>query len=330
MQNFILPDYLDGTKIDSKNINLFNLYLVSQLTPYMRIMSDLQVEIRFEKGEHPEIEGIPLDSLVPIIRHDESMKVFLRALKGYRENPSKNYIFTKDLTTSLKNTKLDVRSKYLPKKFSAFIEMKGLFDHEGEEIKGFFVDIKSDPNHFIYLGFVNFNHNLNSYTISHLNIPLEDSERPLSELIKDYQYVCRGVDKEMLKKWKTGENICGNPIIEEYVQQGEYYDHFHAVFNAIIYITNPQEDMIEESNIFSDKKSKRDTQKKIYTPKNFIILGKNFKNPKEYTCGEIGVSGHWRWQPYGPARSLLKRIFIKPHTRNYNNKLSDTEVVLES
>lgn len=327
MQHFILPDYLDGTKINKENIHLFNLYLCSQLTDYMKCLSEVQVEIVFDKDENPIVEGFPIANLLPLIRHDESMKVFLRALKGYKENPSKNYIFTKELTNSLKETKLDIKTKYLPDNFSGFIEMKGLLDHEGEEIKGFFIDIQNNDKKFIYMGFISYNRDNRNYNISHLNIPLENNDKSIRELIGEYQYVCRGINKKAVDKVLGGDTLNQDLIFDEKKQRGEYYDHFHAIFNALVYIANPQENMDEDINIFRGKAKKIATQKKIYTPKKFILLGKNFKMPKEYRCGEVGVTGHWRWQPYGPQNSLLKRIFIKPYIRNYTNKYTEAHFV---
>lgn len=322
MQELILPDYLDGTRVARDNIHLYNLYLCCNLINYMNIVSDSAIEIKFPDHEIPKIDGLDISNLVPLLNHDESMKVFLRAYKGYRENTnSKNFIFTKDLTQSLLKTKLDIKSKYLPKNFSGFILMRGLLDNDGEEIKGFFIDIKNDPSHFLYLGFVGFSKEYQGYTVSHLNIPLDDSEKPIKDMISQHDHIYRGIDRETINKINSGSSLKNlDNIFNKTVKQGEYYDHFHAILNAVIYINSEQENSIEEKNIFSNKKSKKETQQKIYTPKSYIYFGKNFNFPKEYNCGEIQVSGFWRWQPHGPQRSLLKRIFIAPHTRNYNQK----------
>jgi hypothetical protein len=326
MQELILPDYLDGTRIARDNIHLYNLYLCSHLIKYMNLISDTTIEVKFNEPKIPQVDGINLPDLLPILNHDESLKVFLRAYKGYKENiNSKNYIFTKDLSDSLVKTRLDVKSKFLPKKFSGFILMRGLKDNDGEDIKGFFVDIKSEPNHFLYLGYVGYSEEYRGYTISHLNIPLENPEKPLKDIISQHDHIYRGVPKNIISKLDSNFESFDN-IFEKTVKQGRYYDHFHAILNAIIYISSEQESLEENSNIFSNKKSKKVTQQKIYTPKKFYILGKNFSFPKEYTCGEVHVSGFWRWQPHGPQRSLLKRIFIAPHKRNYNKKEIDLEV----
>jgi hypothetical protein len=328
MQELILPDYLDGTRIVRDNIHLYNLYLCCHLIKYMHPVNDSLLEIKFDNNIIPQVDGIALPDLVPLLSHDESMKIFLRSYKGYKENiNSKNYIFTKDLTHSLIKTKLDIKSKFLPKKFSGFILMRGLKDNDDEEIKGFFVDIKDEPTHFLYLGYIGYSEKYKGYTVSHLNIPLEDPEKPIKDLIQKHDHIYRGVNSDTLSKIKTEVNLENfNNFFEKTIKQGEYYDHFHALLNAIIYINSEQENLVEDKNVFSTKKSKKQTQQKIYTSKSFYIFGKNFNLPKEYTCGEIQVTGFWRWQPHGPQRSLLKRIFIAPHTRNYNKKDTILEV----
>lgn len=317
MQQFILPDYLDGTK-SSKNFHLQSIAMCSRLIDYMQIVDEVKVAIDFGK-ENPYVNGIPLREFLPFVNQDESMKIFLRTYKAYADRDSGNYLVTKNLSKALSETKLDIKCSFLPKEFTAFLDIKDLYDHDGDHIQGVFIDITQDPIPAVYLACIGLNEELDIYTVSHLNVPLEQ-DKSLSEVITKHKEVSSVLTDEQVKKIKDGEilDVIGNMKKEE--TQADYHQHLHTIFNTILYITHGSENFVVEQNEFSKKVSKQSTQRKIYTPKKFVVLGKNFSLPKEYTCGEVGVSGHWRWQPYGPQRSLIKHIYIKPHTRNYNKQ----------
>jgi hypothetical protein len=321
MQNFILPDFLDGTKIP-KNQNLEAISKICSITSYMKIINDTLIKIDF--GDHiPFIDGIPASDFVEIINKDESLLVFLRAYKEYLEKDSKNFIFEKNLVKALVGTNLDVKVKYLPKNFTAFIDLKNLRDQDGDIIQGVFVDIRNKPTSYLCLGFLALKEELKAYTISHLNIPLGDDEDSIEKIIKNHKEIIHSFSEEDFEKLKSGEKVSNLNSIKKVLDEATYHDHIKAIFNALIYVNNT-EFKIERNN-FSSKKSKKEAQEKIYTKKDFIIFGRDYSLPKEFTCGVVGVSGHFRWQPYGPNRSLLKHIFIKPHTRNYGNNHAGIE-----
>jgi hypothetical protein len=48
------------------------------------------------------------------------------------------------------------------------------------------------------------------------------------------------------------------------------------------------------------------------------LVGYSWQKPRSYSVGEIVVTGHWRWQPCGPALAFVKLIWIDDHVRNYN------------
>lgn len=316
MREFILPDYLDRTKI-SKNESIDAISRICGITKYMRIINETLVKIEFG-DKIPEIDGVPLTSFVELISRDESLSIFLRSYKGYLENKGKNYIIEKNLTEALIDTKLDLKVKYLPKNFTAFFDFKNLEDHDGDIIKGVFVDIIETSTHNLCMGFLALNKELNTYTISHLNIPLEDGEESIEKVIKKHKEIVQTISDEDMEKIKNGEFVSNLKSVKKVIEEANYHKHIKAVFNAILYIINSSELLIEEENIFSNKRNKSDGQKKIFTQKKFIVLGKNFSLPREYTCGQVGVKGHFRWQPYGPERSFIKHIYIMPHTRNYS------------
>lgn len=60
---------------------------------------------------------------------------------------------------------------------------------------------------------------------------------------------------------------------------------------------------------------------------NMVLVGFNFKKPIVYRVGSSSVCGHFRWQPYGPAREKVKLIWIDPHERHYNNEVVADESI---
>jgi hypothetical protein len=314
MQTFILPDYLDGSKV-SKNENLNLLSKFCMITDYMELVDDVLIKINYEPTDY--LNGIPVSSLVEFINSDESLKVFLRAYKGYLESPN-NYIVGKNLIEAMFHTSLDIKVKYLPKDFKAFLDLKGLKDQDGELIQGVFVDIRTIQEKYCFtMGMLAFNTELNSYTISHLNIPLEDTESTIEDIILKQKEIYRILADEDYQKIKNGEEVPNLKAVEK-VTEASFHKHIQVIFNIILFIHNSVESCVKTTNVFADKKSKREGQEKVYTKKEFSLVGQNFVFPKEFSCGVVGVTGHFRWQPHGPARSLVKHIYIKPHVRNYD------------
>ena len=318
MQTHLLPDYLDGSK-KVKDGYLKALQTFCKITPYLKLKKATQMVVEFPVDKEPLTEeGFNLKDLMPLLNQDESMKVFLRTYKGYAEKPNKNIIIHKNLAEALSKTKLDIKTKYLPKNFTAFLDIKGLEDNDGDTILGTFVDINQDDGWCLNMGILCKARDGVNYPISHINLPLDDSDTSLAEIVQRYKHVYNRLPKEIVEEYKNEGRIVDFESFDKVVFQGGYYSHIHTILNCILYITNSPELCVEQENNFSKKKSKRETQLKIYTSKKYIILGKEFTFPKEYTCGEVSVSGHFRWQPYGPSRAYVKHIYIKPHLRNYN------------
>lgn len=56
------------------------------------------------------------------------------------------------------------------------------------------------------------------------------------------------------------------------------------------------------------------------------LVGFDYKKPRVYTAGEGLVVGHWRWQPCGPGRAVVRLTWVREHTRTYNK--SDQDIVV--
>jgi hypothetical protein len=50
------------------------------------------------------------------------------------------------------------------------------------------------------------------------------------------------------------------------------------------------------------------------------LVGFTWKKPRIYQVGETLVTGHPRWQPWGPGKTKVKLIWIEPHVRHYGVK----------
>jgi len=308
MQQILIPDYLDGSA-KTNRVDIQGLSVIASLYEAITEVSDTQLNINNLKlKEISEKIGIDLFPYINILEKDSSVKTFLRAYKGYRENNGGNYIFSKDLTKALKYTKLDIKLKLLPKKFNGFLHLPNIKDYDGDTVKGVFVHISDRFTPSIFLGVLVENKYTRKLSVSHLNIPLNEKDNTIENIIKKYKHVSLIPSEGMSPD---------NPIFIKVEEQGKYTSHFKTIFNAIIYIHN-SEKLVERLNEFSPKKSKRLTQKKIYTEKPFYLIGEDFNLPKVYTTSEIKVRGHFRWQPYGANRLKRKLIYIEPYKKELN------------
>jgi len=60
------------------------------------------------------------------------------------------------------------------------------------------------------------------------------------------------------------------------------------------------------------------------------LVGFDYKKPKEFSVGSTFVDTHLRWQPYGPQRSQVKLIWVRPHERHYKQVAPSLEVPLHA
>jgi len=322
-QQILIPDILDGT-IPVKREDLKSFAHMCRLHKYLEVVSPTQLYVNHDlMGSEVVKDGFDVRKLIPLLNYDSSMKVFLRAYKGYVDKKGGNYLFNKNLTVALANTRLDLKVKYLPKNFTGFFHLPNLRDNEGDIIKGVFIDINDDFGNNLYLGILVENSN-KSLLVAHLNVPLEDKEITVEELIKKHEFVALYASNE-----KEARDGLEPPKFRKTTEQAEYSSHHATIFNAILYIHN-SENLLEKINEFSPKKSKREGQKKVLTQKSFYLVGENFELPKVYTCGEVKVSGHFRWQPYGKGKERKKLIFIDPYKKNYTDKRAYVSAKVDS
>jgi len=284
LQNILIPDYLEGTHLP--NSYWKSLYFAKCWFEEYCDYADDHIIIKTD------------DKFSEVIRQDVSLRSFLVAYFFYIKNSGKNYVLGKNLTQALRHTKTDVSCGRLPKNFSGFLFIPTFKDEEGLEVLGAFCNIH---NNVLKIGFIS---QIDTKIIpGFLFLNLEEN-RIVGDLQINNVYHEAFLNSDKKVDYKKSE------------KSPEWID-LSVLLNAIIYITNSCEELTEEVNQFSNKKSKYATEKKIYTSLPYIRVGFNFHLPHTFSVDSTMVKGHWRFQPCGPERAFIKHIYIEPHTRHY-------------
>ena len=313
MQRLLLVDYFTGVKkLPKSELSVFTSFFLSNQT-ILDIVCQTAPYVEFKSGK--ALIGLPPDE---VIQKQENFKEILSYLlkdkaivelmclySSYIKSP-KRYVVSKPLVQALKQTKLSVSSRHLPDEFTGFIDIPNIKDEEGETLLGIFAKIsKKSGEHEIRLAWIT---DLKKLNIGFLHSKLEE-DKTLEEVCRDYKYKLKFFDPD------KGE-------IEEKITDTKLDLYHNVIVNVIMYITSSNADIVEQMNAFSNKKSKLETQKKIFTPDPYCMVGGNFimPNVKLPMPSNIHVRAHWRWQPHGPGMSLHKWIMIKEHLRNKRNE----------
>jgi hypothetical protein len=226
-----------------------------------------------------------------LCKKDPAYRILLYAYKNYIEKP-KNYVVTKGLTEALRRTSTDVKCSIVPDNFCGYLEIPNLHDKDGDLIGGCFVLIEDRE-----LYCVAFSGNLNAMPHFHFKLDYSDT---LSGLTKKHKY----------------ENIglSGKVTLEDV----DALDYQSIIVNAVVYITSNDADLTNRVNNFSTKKNKLETQKKIYTPSEFVSVGENFNYEivRKSMRNNVSVSSHFRWQACGAGMKEHKLIFIRDYVKN--------------
>ena len=242
------------------------------------------------------------------ILHDGFIRNFTLALISYEKQRGKNYVLSKNLTKYLQKISLDVPVSVLPERFAAYFEPQGLKDEtDNTDVICSFITIGDELGaNSILMGMVTSGSNPGDLHFRSFNIGHLDEARKKNKTLDD---LCR----EYFGKTAQGDDIA----ISE--------SPCHRMFiNALLYVANPNEDFNIEKNVFDKKRDKRRTQQKIYTKKEYIKIGyENAEHLKLQLEKETEVRWHFRDQPYGPGRTLRKKILIAPHVRKYKKTIKD-------
>ena len=303
MKPFILPDYLDGTKeansrsLDDLAFMTKNLSKACSLTEYNQLIIDLnKIENEEDREEvakyynRPERTGL----------YSQLMINYLL----YKANP-KNYIISKPLTECLKKTKIKLDRSHLPETFSAYMEIPGIKDSIGYPIEGCFCSLFQNKEGVTLMNII-FISNLGANRfVSYICMEIK-LETTLEEEIERVEKLGREKGNHVKFTTDNGEVFSQKELVV-------------LVTNIILFITSDNADLVFEKNEFDKKPSKRITQLKQFTQKNWITVGKNFhtKNlPRgPLQCDAFEVSGHYRWQACGVGMKDHKFIYIEPYMK---------------
>ena len=296
MQKHLFLDYLDGTLKDaSKNKLGINLSMQNYVTLDLLTRSYLLNINNFPRVHYDSL----YDSLkakykdkfefIHEILHDPIFPVnnaLIDLSVIQKDSLRKNYIFSKPLTSALASTKIDKDINVINKMKSFYFEMPGI-TFGNYNILGV-VGFSTIENNQLFLRVTAFYLNNGEIRIDHTSLPLSK----LSSLTSEFNYA---VD--------TNSQEINEPLM------------WNAILNGIIYIYNNSEEMLEKLNQFSESNIKRKKETKLYTSKSYVNLGLNAQFLKLLLESEIGVRGHFRWQPCGTGRKDFRLIYVRPHAR---------------
>jgi hypothetical protein len=305
MQKMLFLDFLDGSKkLSSEKIsqekNLITYLLMFRYANLIKFTKNVG-GVSFGHDDYfaaikknlPEYQ----EELIQIYTDDKP--VFMALVdysKFYNDSTRKNYVFSKNLTEALSQTKIEQDTTIFTEERAFYFEMPETRDAslELQCVYGFTIQV---GERFMLIVYMLVKQGSRWRTID-FTLQIQEGQ----SLSDEFKRV-----------------ISGKIMDEIYPSTSIRYDLetiYRTIINGIIYIYNNCEDMTQKINEFASKASKLETQKKIYTSKPFVELGKNFEILRLMKEESIGVRGHFRWQPCGVGRMQVKLTYVKPHSRD--------------
>jgi hypothetical protein len=278
MVRILLPDYIDGTASlppSYQKLGIFQLF--QQVLPDISQIELRQHEMIFKSPQSRE----NVFGLIERLGGEEPGKLirsFIRVWSGYISDSKEfnNYVFSKNLVKAFGQSLLDVKCGSLPEDFNGYLDLKGANCGEGyynADLVGAFVTIHFDK--LTVLAFGQF-------------------DGMVSPVYFQYD----------LEKGKTLDEVI--------FDLKEAPDFLKIILTAVLYVTHSPDDLIEQINEFPRSESKASTLKKHYTQRKYVIVGKFFTLPKQYTDKWITNKGYFAFRRVGKGRTELKYTWISP------------------
>lgn len=310
MQKILFLDYMDGSRaltpkifID-KNIAVYVAMFkrASRIKPIMKKHGLIFDHESFRKELAKDHEYLDCD--LRLYDQDASMKATIEDYGLFYNFPGrKNYVFSGALSKALSETHIDQDTSIISGERSFYFEMQNIKFKEKDLICVFGYVVKFEAMELLILQLVEKNkdkHHLKSIGLEiKQGVKFSDSFSNTLKSTKHPHHEYQDIDYSKESVYRTA-------------------------LNGVIYICNNSEEMDEKLNSFAEKKSKIETQMKIYTEKPYVELGSDFIYLRLIKEGESDVRGHYRWQPCGEGRRQVKLTFVKPHVRSIN-RLIPTE-----
>jgi hypothetical protein len=310
-------------------------------------------KIDFSWARSDEEIDLFVDSLMNSI-HDPIKVSHIVMMTNYLEDNSNNYVFSKPLTKTLMNTRANVSLDILPDDpFCYYFEMDGLVDTDGTQIEGILIKKYNFPGGKRRLEILYYTPlttaNMDLFTEHWVNptpLPLANPELRTHDMMqtqqaKEFIRLTKPIEVKSVAIPYTIENADEKledavvRVIRDFRKETSSYKgiefkteeaddilktnvSFKTVINGLLYLLSGEENLESQQNEFSKKKSKREAQSKLYTPKEFYFVGKNVKFLREYA-----QDGYY-WAPFFRKKANAiddrKTIFVKGHFKYFKNK----------
>lgn len=295
-KKFMLPDLLDGTARGAEAESFKTLSLLfKKVIPLADSFENESIQIEPKNDDDADW----INALVSYVEKFQSTVQLFRAYGFYLQEKGRNYIFSKALVEEMRKVSLDISSSFLPSRFSGYLELPEKDLTENCNNKRVFVQIYQDQKLVKYTNII---YVTDTGKATVLSIELLPNEK-VTEAI------------ERLK------SLIGNNDREEMTLRYKF------LLNCILFITAQGADFTFKKNEFPKKASKLRYAKEHFTPKNWILVGKDFHSkhlPRgPLNCGMFSVTGHYRWQPCGPKMSQHKLIWIDSFVKGITKEVSE-------
>jgi len=294
MQKLDILDFLMGVKYSKKFPELveFGATLRDLVKHTALVNGDYKIDIT---PNHPNV--VNMSSIRTLMQQDKVMTGFYKSFYHYnKSSDTNNYIISKPLASALSLTKTDIKCSYIPKNINGYMEIPELYDADGEKILGiFFHTGVIDQEKELTIGYMVLDKINGTATPCMLNVFFKDTD-----LLKD-----------VVSKFPYTEINYLKPTVEH---SAVLTNFMATIINALIYIHNTNEELVEEVNHFTGSKKAQKRQGATYTPQPYTFVGRNFQLQRSSPEDHM-VSGHYKWVHYGPERSLTRHQYVGPYPR---------------
>lgn len=108
-------------------------------------------------------------------------------------------------------------------------------------------------------------------------------------------------------------------LTDSFCKKPENREFCEFIVKSILYIESGEPDLQREEAKKHFRKFQKTKRLNKLCPFDVVNVGYSFHN-RVYSVDQGPRRGHFRWQPYGPKKSMLKLIWIDETTVHYNKK----------
>jgi hypothetical protein len=216
---------------------------------------------------------------------NKSLMLFFTLCANYKESKAQDYILSKNLKNIFVKENIKFKNKMLFGDFIGYIKTPGVQDQDGFYTEDHFVNVRYVEDEGWVFGVVS----LIRHPGPIPGILINDIHLSKFENFEDSIDFNGGHDSDLLK----------------------------ILANSVMYIKSTDDYKINFNQTFI--KMKKDRLNIKNSGSRMYYLKPNVRLLPVYSQTNCEVSGHFRWQPYGPGKTKTKLIFINPYVKNYKN-----------